>query len=196
MSRTKKQLRSLSYENCILFDREKGCLMCLKHRKENIQPEVNAFKIFSRSKTGELKSVFAPSYKDDLIYPSNQRIRVNPEESTFFAFESYTFAVRIAREGLKKWRMVSDCLVVLPVTLFEVVAKGDFWVPSDDIQSLDGYYPAFESKEIIVHDSEENRALFHNAVLASWFKKNSYGMSRIEKEAFSICVPQFYEFLK
>ena len=53
--------------------------------------------------------------------------------------------------------VLNNSLVVLPVTLYEVVATGKFHRPSEDIQCMDGYFPAFEAKEIEIHDSEEIR---------------------------------------
>lgn len=170
--------------------------MCLTQRNEVAVPEVNGFKIFSRTKTGQLQSVFVPTFKEGLIYPSNQRIRVDTEESNFFAFGNFREAISIAREGRRKWRMVNGNLLVLPVTLYEVVAKGTYHVPSDDIQCLDGYYPAFESKEIIVHDTNETRNAFYDATLEQWLNSSRHSMSIIEKEAFTTRVPHLAAFVK
>ena len=156
--------------------------MCLTNRVNCQIDEVNAFKIFTRNTEGNLQSAFknavAALLSNHPLYAANQRIRVNNEDSTFFAFESFDVASCIAMEGTRGWRFINSSLVVLPVTLYEVVSKGQFWVPSGDPQCLDGYYPAYESKEIVVHDSAENRALFQDQIIRS-----SYSLSTIEKEA-------------
>jgi len=156
----------------------------------------SAYKVFSRTKDGQLQSVFVPTFKAGLIYPPNQRIRVDTEDATFFAFENFKNAISIARQGRKRWNMVNGDLIVLPVTMHEIVATGKYHVPSEDIQCLDGYYPAFESKEIEVHDSEENRNAFYDAVLSQWLKTAQYGMSKIDKEAFAARVPHLAEVFK
>lgn len=156
----------------------------------------SAFKVFSRTKEGQLQSVFVPTFKAGLIYPPNQRIRVDTEDATFFAFENFKNAISIARQGRKRWNMVNGDLIVLPVTMHEIVATGKYHVPSEDIQCMDGYYPAFESKEIEVHDSEENRNAFYDAVLSQWLGLSKYGMSKIEKEAFAARIPHLAESVK
>lgn len=80
--------------------------------------------------------------------------------------------------------------------MHEMVATGKYHVPSEDIQCLDGYYPAFESKEIEVHDSEENRNAFYDAVLSHWLKTAQYGMSKIDKKAFVARIPHLAEVIK
>ena len=89
--------------------------------------------------------------------------------------------------------MVRGDLIVLPVTLFEVVATGKYHVPSGDPQCLDGYYSAFEAKEILVHDTEETRGQFYDAVVAGYFRLAKYSMSAIDKEAFVYHMPQLAE---
>lgn len=156
----------------------------------------DAFKVFSRTKEGELQSVFVPTFKAGLIYPPDERIRVDTEEATFFAFKKFEDAISIARQGRKRWNMVNSDLIVLPVTMHEIVATGKYHVPSEDIQCMDGYYPAFESKEIIVHDSKENRNAFYDAVLSQWLELAKYGMSKIEKDALVARIPQLAKSLK
>jgi len=149
----------------------------------------DAFKVFSRTKDGQLQSVFVPTFKVGLIYPPNERIRVDTEDATFFAFENFKNAISIARQGRKRWNMVNGDLIVLPVTMNEIVATGKYFVRSEDVQCLDGFYPALESKEIIVHDTEENRNAFYDAVLSQWLGLQKYSMSKIEKEAFAARIP-------
>jgi hypothetical protein len=174
--------------------------MCMTQRKVSdklvsLVPQ-SAFKIFSLNKEGQLQSVFVPTFKPGLVYPPNQRIRVDAEDAAFFAFEDFKTAVSIARQGRKRWNMVNGDLIVLPVTMHEMVATGKYHVPSEDVQCLDGYYPAFESKEIEVHDSEENRNIFYDAVLSHWLKTAQYGMSKIDKKAFAARIPHLAEVLK
>ena len=161
--------------------------MCLTNRVNCQIDEVNAFKIFTRNTEGNLQSAFknavAALLSNHPLYAVNTRIRVDNEDATFFAFESFEVATRIAMEGTRGWRFINSSLVVLPVTLYEVVSKGQFWVLSGDPQCLDGYYPAYESKEIVVHDSAENRALFQDQIIKGWFRRSSYSLSTIEKEA-------------
>jgi len=159
-------------------------------------PEVNGFKVFSRDDFGKLQSVFVPTFKAGLKYEANTRIRVDTEESTFFAFGEFENAISIARQGKRVWNMVKGDLIVLPVTLYEVVAKGRYHVPSGDSQCLDGFYPAFESKEILVHDNVQSRNRFYDATLEQWLKVKKLGMSKIEKEAFLVRVPHLANFVK
>jgi hypothetical protein len=176
--------------------------MCLTQRKE-VKPLENgrqiaqdAFKIFTRNKTGQLQSCFFPTFKSGLFYPPNVKIRVDNEDSNFFAFESFKNAVDVARAGKKRFNMVGGDLIVLPVTMYEVVAIGKYHVPSDDLQVLDGYYTAFESKEIVVHDTDKDRNLFYDETLAQWLRTAQYGMSAVEKEAFAVRIPHLAKFLK
>lgn len=176
----------------------KEILMCMTCRVEKLVSLVpqDAFKVFTRTKEGQLQSVFVPTFKPGLVYPPNERIRVDTEEANFFAFENFKEAISIARQGRRRWNMVQGDLIVLPVTLHEIVATGKYHVESDDPQCLDGYYPAFEAKEIVVHDTEETRNAFHDAVLAQWFSMSKYTMSRIEKESIVARIPYLAEFVK
>ena len=155
--------------------------MCMTCRTEVEIAKASAFKVFTRDKEGLLQSVFRSTFKYGLKYPSNERIRVDTEEANFFAFEAFENAISIARQGRSRWDIVGGGLIVLPVTLFEVVITGQYHVPSGDSQCLDGYYPAFEAKEIEVHDTEETRDQFYDAILQGYFKYAR--MSAIEKEA-------------
>jgi hypothetical protein len=157
--------------------------MCLTSRSGVYIPEVSAFKIFTRDEDGLLQSAFSPKFKQGLKYPPNERIRVDVEESNFFAFENMNNAIHIARQGHRKWRMVKGELIVLPVTLYDVVFKGSYFVSSDDPQCLDSYYPAYESKELTVHDSKETRNQFYDVVIKHWYNLGQFGMSNIDKEA-------------
>jgi len=157
--------------------------MCMTNKKEVSIEEVSAFKIFTRDKDGLLQSSFIPTFKEGLKYTPNERIHVDVEDATFFAFEKINNAISIARQGRKRWRFVEGGLIVLPVTLYDVVSTGSYFVRSEDSQCLDGYYPAFESKEIVVHDSEENRNQFYDAIIQHWYVLAKFSMSAIDKEA-------------
>lgn len=174
--------------------------MCMTSQKEVSIAEVSAFKLFTRCKQGKLRSAFARSHKNNLHYPSNEKIRVDDEEATFFAFankrQAMSFASRARqtwygdRGGQRwHWNIVSGLVIVLPVTMFEVVQEGTFHVPSGDIQCMDGYYPAYESKEILVHDTTESRNDFYDEILKRFFELKKYGMSAIEKEAVRARLP-------
>lgn len=156
-------------------------------------PEVNGFKVFSRNEHGQLQTAFRPMLKDGLVYPPNTRIRVDNEEAAFFAFEKFKNAMTIASQGIRKWNFVNSHLIVLPVTLHEVVFKGTFHVQTEDIQCLDGYYPAFEAKEIVIHDTPENRNSFRDSVLEEWFGGKS--MSKIVLEAIRDISPNLFNLL-
>jgi len=170
--------------------------MCLVQRKDCAIPEVNGFKMFSRDGTGQLQSVFLPTFKNGLKYLPNVRLRVDVADATFFAFAKLENAISIARQGRKRWNLVNSDIIVLPVTLYEVVAQGNYHVRSYDVQCLDGYYEAYESKEILVHDSVESRNQFYDATLKQWLSLKKYDMSKIEKEAFSARVPHLANFIK
>lgn len=172
--------------------------MCLCCQEEIEIEQVSAFKLFSRDENGKLQSIFRTSYNKDLAYPANERIRVNDEESNFFAFAEKKHALgmagRIRRPiyGFGKnyrWNVVKGDPIVLPVTLFEVVKEGKFHVPSSDVQCLDGYYPVYESKEIIVHDTVENRNDFYDEIIRRFFRSNQYNMSKTDKEAIKARLP-------
>jgi hypothetical protein len=174
--------------------------MCLTNRTNCQIDELDAFKIFTRDKDGNLQSAFLSAVVNSKsylpLYTANQQIRVDDENATFFALQSFDVAARIAIEGTSKWRVLNGRLLALPVTLYEVVAKGQFWSPSGDPQCLDGYYQAYESKEIVVHDSPENRAKFYDRVLEGWFRENSYRLTTIEKEAIRDRLPILAAHLK
>ena len=169
--------------------------MCLVNRKASDLSEVSAFKIFTRDGEGQLQSVFKSTFKKGLAYAPNERIRVDKEDANFFAFEELRDAIWIAREGRRKWNMVGGELIVLPVTLFDVSFTGKYYVPSDDIQCVDGYWPAFEAKGIIVHDTPQSRDVFHLAVLEGQFRSAKHGMSMIDKKALLHFIPSLAETL-
>lgn len=182
--------------------------MCLCNQKQVEIEQVSAFKLFSRDKKGRLQSIFRSSYNKELFYPPNERIRVDNEENNFFAFAEKKCAIgmtnRIRRPFYggslssyrrRHWNVVGGDPIVLPVTLFEVVNKGEFHVPSIDVQTMDGYYPVFESKEIIVHDNMETRNDFYDEVLRSFFKSNKYNLSKVEKEAIKLRLPHVADYI-
>lgn len=139
--------------------------MCMTCTKEVSIEKVEAWKVFAVRK-GKLETAFMRSRYTNgetdkpievIPYEVNQKIKVVPETSSFFAFEHFNDAYRIAEAGRYKWNTINDQLVVLPVTLYNVVTTGKFHVVSEDVQCMDGYYPAFEAKEIEIHDSDEIR---------------------------------------
>jgi len=170
--------------------------MCLTQKNDVDIPKIGAFKVFTRDGNGLLQSVFASTFKSGLKYPSNERIRVDAEDSSFFAFALFEEAVRLARQGRRRWNIVRGDLIVLPVTLHEVVIQGKYHIPSDDPQCLDGYYGAYQSKEVEVHDTPVTRDDFHREVLRQHLRLARYSMSFIEKEAFSHFIPEFESVLQ
>ncbi len=164
--------------------------MCLSMRNSVAIPEVSAYKVFTRDAEDRLQSVFAPTFKPGLKYPANQRIRVDAEDASFFAFEQLRDAISITRQGRRRWNMVDGALIVLPVTMYEVVATGKYHVPSDDVQCLDGYYPALEAKELIVHDSDETRNRFYLEIVVDWLNSQKYSIRKVEREAICRLIPQ------
>lgn len=163
--------------------------MCLTQRKTVEITATKAYKIFTRDKQGLLQSTFVPAFKSGLKYAVNCRIRVDDEEASFFGLEQRRHAINIAMKGRRHWNMVRGDLIVLPVTMHEVVTTGKYHVPSGDPQCMDGYYPAFESKEIEIHDDMDTRNEFYDAVLSNHLELAQYSMSGIEKEAFKHRLP-------
>ncbi len=170
--------------------------MCLTSSKEVSIAEVEAFKVFTRDSLGLLQSTFVPTFKCGLKYPSNERIRVDEEDASDFAFSLFKNATSIDRAGRRKWNMLKVKLILLPVTMYDVVTEGKYHVTSDDPQSLDGYYAAFQSKEIEVHDTKETRDDFHREVMGQYLRLSRHSMSFIEKEAFSHFVPELESVLQ
>lgn len=165
--------------------------MCLYQRKDVGIPEANGWKVFSINEQGQLQSTFNNAfykYQDAIkdrypVYPANEKIRVIPEESSFFAFREFNHACNIANEA-RQWNVKNHKLIVLPVTQYEIVAEGNLWAPSNDAQVLDGYYPAYESKEILVHDSLEIRQECFMKVVLTKLERDQYRLSYLEKQAF------------
>lgn len=157
--------------------------------------EVSAFKIFTRDNEGLLQSAFLPAFKYGLKYPSNECISADTEDANFFAFANFKDALLIAHQGHKEWRMVKGKLIVLPVTMYDVVKKGKYKVQSHDAQTLDSFFPAFESKKITVHDTPQSRNDFYTSVLEQWLKNAKGGMEDIEKEALAVYAPHLAQFV-
>ena len=148
------------------------------------------WKVFA-VRDGKLESPFMAARHHDLNpdkpidvipYEANKQIKVEPETSTFFAFEKLDHAYDVANIGRRIWNTVNSKLIVLPVTLDEVVFEGDFYSPSQDIQCMDGYYPAYEAKIITVHDSPEIRRDLYLKIAKR--RLTTATLSYFEKEAF------------
>lgn len=130
--------------------------MCLRQREEVKIDQCEAYKIF-RIKNNSLYSVFIYS---TLPYELNKKIQVDNPNNTFFALEKYKDALNIVLDYSHTYNMI-----ILPVTLYSVCYKGFLYLNNTDSQSLDHYCPSFESKEIIVHNSKENRDRFYKDIL-------------------------------
>jgi len=149
--------------------------MCMTGRKEVSIDRQEAFKIFASTNAG-LQSPFAHHFNPDLVYTSNEKLRVDDEKSRFFAFKEFQDAVKIVRQGRRKWNLISSKLVVLPVVLWNVTSSGTYHIPNDDVQSIDGYYPAYESLEIVVLNGHDHFQRFQEELLKQYFSSEKYGM--------------------
>jgi hypothetical protein len=172
--------------------------MGLFRRTEIKLPEVTAYKVFAVEGDGKLKSPFFKFNSCDvdkqepreLSYDPNIRISVIPKTAAFFAFANLNHAIKLAMEAslnTTRWRVIGFNLIVLRVTMYTVVASGDFIFPSGDHQILDGHYPVFESKEIKVHDSPAERMEFYREVVRK--RVESLNLSHMEKNAFEALLP-------
>lgn len=166
--------------------------MCLHNRKELESPiTCEGFKLFAKNKKGELYSPFAMAHNlkvDDNLqlspsFPMNQIVHVNPEDRTFFSFEKFDDACRVASDT-GRWNFIGDTIVVRQITAIDVVATGDFYVPSDDPQCLDGYYPSYESKKLIVHDTPEIEREIYEKLVKAFIERNRWSLSYLQEEAF------------
>lgn len=177
--------------------------MCMTGVQDVKIGKVDAWKVFSVHE-GKLQPTFKNARqnadgtpKEQLFYETNKKIRVLPEEATFFAFEQFGHACRLANDGNRQrsycpdrggdgqqsWNVNNNSLVILPVTLYEVVGAGKFHYPSEDIQCMDGYFPAFEAKEIEIHDSEEVRKDIALRIVKKFLKNQR--LSFLQQLAFS-----------
>ena len=147
--------------------------MCLYNRQEVQISEAFGFKLFTERK-GELHSAFRSAYKNrekELPYPPHMRIKVAEPDTRFFAFKRQKDAISLAREGRARgWILASGSLIVLPVIMYNVVAKGTFFMASNDPQCMDGYAPAMESTEIMVMDEPGIRDRYFDNVIQSWWR--------------------------
>lgn len=166
----------------------------MTNRQEISIERVDAYKVFAETTKG-LQSPFASKHKTHLVYAPEQTIAVDCEEEGFFAFANIRDAVRITVGGRRKWNVVSPNLIVLPVTLWDVFSKGKFHVLSDDPQCLDGYYEAYESKRIMVHDNPFARQRFHEEVLKSHFAHAKYGCPHVVKQSLIAQLPYLQDLL-
>lgn len=121
--------------------------MCLKNREEISIPEQPAFKLFRKYSDGALWSPMV--YMDTKRFSLNERIRVFPENRTFFAFKEKDKIESFVRNNLSNEEQ--DQFVVLPVTLYNVVAQGIWVGRTYDPQCMDYRIPSFEAKELIIH---------------------------------------------
>jgi hypothetical protein len=168
--------------------------MCLRNRKELEAPITReGFKLFAKNKSGKLYSPFATAHdfkagtnnalKLAPNFPMNQIVHVNPEDRTFFSFEKFDDACRVA-SNTGKWNFIGDTIVVRPVTAIDIVVTGDFFAPSDDPQCLDGYYPSYESKKLIVHDTPEIEREINEKLVKEFVERHRWGLSYMQEEAF------------
>lgn len=161
--------------------------MCLVCRREVDTPKILAFKIFALDKDNRLQSPFLGYRQDNLYYLPGIQLTalshpLHKESPVFFAFDQFCHAVTIARQGTRKWFVADSELTVLPVTLYNVVARGYLEVPeANDAQCLRARYPALESKKLTVHDSAVNRAKFYDEVRRQYWEENQANMGLADK---------------
>ena len=153
--------------------------MCLTNKQSVVLDKVEAFKIFAITERG-LESPFV-QHNDGDPYKENELVTVNDPDNYFYAFENEKNAIYIANQGAKEWRVITNNLIVLPVTLFDVAFKGDFYIRSKDIQCLDSYFKCFMSKKIIVHSSKELKRKFYLTIVDKLL--DSHKITPLEKEA-------------
>jgi hypothetical protein len=172
--------------------------MCLTCRCSVNISQMAAFKIFAIDADDRLYSPFCLHRLPNTYYAPDTLIDALPNPHftrvpVFFAFENFEHAVIIARQGANKWDMVNAPLTVLPVTLYNVVSKGtlvvrNFSHPSSTVGHTHvetvAHYPAFESREIIVHDSQKNRTKFYNEVGYQYWKDNKAFMGLVDQYMF------------
>ncbi len=164
--------------------------MCLHNRTEleSPIPSVEGFKIFYR-KNVNLYSPFVNSHINEnasiSLFPAfetNKVISVQPEDKTFFSFKEFKNACSVANKDFLY--VIGKTLIVRPVTAIDVVATGSFFVPSDDPQCLDGYYPSYESKKLIVHDTPEVERQINEMLVQSFIERNKWNLSYMQESAF------------
>lgn len=160
--------------------------MCLSCRTEVQIAEQHAFKIFTIDEEGRLQSAFQTSYKEGLYYRPNEKMRVDVEDANFFAFKELKNATSV----ITTFR--GNNAIILPVTLYNVVAKGYMIMRSRDPQCMDGYYDAFEAKEIVVHDTPRNRAAFYDSIIVKFLDNCRWGLhlSPLVKLALTQYIPR------
>lgn len=159
--------------------------MCLEFVEEISLESIKAWKLFLIN-NGKLESLFvnARASVDKVVpYETNKKLKAFPETATFHAFEKFEDAFFLATEDAK-----STPKIILPVTLYDVVGKGRYKHRSNDAQCLNGYYPAYQGKEIVVHDSIETRKVVHRKIL-------SFGLERLRYSVLSNMELQSLKFL-
>ena len=153
--------------------------MCLVGREETKIKSVSAYKIFNVA-NGLLYSPFKTANEGFEggcpPFALNEEISVVPEDKTFFSFKELEQAISLASSTL----FHGSKLVVKMVTAIDVIATGYFRVPSNDPQCLDGYYPSFESKRLIVHDTIDSNRYINAEIVERLLKSTS--LSYVEKE--------------
>lgn len=167
--------------------------MCITQRKEVDIAEAKGWKMFSVKANGELQSPFAGTHylnKTGELLPefiTNTKIEVIPETSVFYTFKNFEDACNVANNP-RRWNVVNNKLIIFPVVCYKICAEGNLFVRSEDEQCSDGYYPVYESKEILIHDSEEIRLDFFQKIISK--KMKQMHLSYLEKIAFQSCYPQ------
>lgn len=160
--------------------------------------QIDGYKLFSINENGQLQSAFEGCLKQGLVYTPNVVIEVDSPNARFFCFEKMKDALSVLAGGKAKWWFAENNneFIVLPVRMIDVDSKGKFIVHSDDPQCMDADYPAFESKRIIVFDSEENRRLYDLENIKNWFYMTKYSLKPSIKRSLIALIPELSEAMK
>lgn len=138
--------------------------MCFTKLEQVDTTQVTAYKVFGFDREDRLISAFTVSRKPGQFYTPSLRIKVDDDE-IFFAFENMQFCLSAIIFRPHYWRLSSNILIALPVTLYGTIHRARYSFPNEDIQCCDPCYPAYCATEIVVHDSPEHRQDFYQAVV-------------------------------
>lgn len=126
--------------------------MKLFEREEISLEKVDAFKLFKL-----VDNKLTSSISGKISYEVNKRISPYIND-TFFAYKNYDDLLCFVKDR----KEIPD-LIILPVTLYNVVASGVYPVCYNDEENMVmnfSYYTVYEAKEMIVHYSQENIDIF------------------------------------
>lgn len=149
--------------------------MCLWSTTEIELDSVEAFKIFLMY-DGNLHSPFSSAFRGDRPYKTNELIR-NAWKDGFYSLKNWEDGIKAIKEGRTVWNFYPDItqsqyrrnddnhlnLILLPVTLKNIYLHGYLEASSQDDDDMRSY-ESYQSYGIIVHDNDENRKRFYEAM--------------------------------